>query len=255
MAEDKQTETLHLNYEAGFPRQFAGLLLGGAELSGSWEARVQLRPSIKEPTKWAEVPTSVVESTVDFVAGRTSRAKGLIASVAQCHKTSWIDANMLQPSAQVAFLRPEPDSIPAGAWPQAADIPGLPLAVNLRDDDSWNELSQVYVDEHLACEQNRMSHVAVDLTRDAEEFIARNRLTREFHQAREIVERTFPGLMQVDVVLETDPEDDSSQPTLILGVTTRVSSVDFRTARRRFFRTLRWLGCSLLCESLALVRE
>jgi len=80
-------------------------------------------------------------------------------------------------------------------------------------------------------------------------------LAGEFHQARVVAENVFPRLSGMRLALQVDPDDETATPTLVLGIVTSAPSADFRAARKRFFRTLRWSGCEKLCLSLAAVRE
>jgi hypothetical protein len=104
-------------------------------------------------------------------------------------------------------------------------------------------------------EPGTASQLAVQVSADAEEFMAREHLAGEFLRARTIAEAVFPGASGMNLALQVDPGNESAAPTLVLGVVTSTPSSDFRAARKRFFRMLRRSGCEKLCLSLAVVRE
>ncbi len=99
------------------------------------------------------------------------------------------------------------------------------------------------------------SEMAVEVSEDAEAYMAAQQLAGEFSQARAIAEDVFPGVSEMRLELQVDPGDQDAGPALVLGVVTAAASTDFRTARKRFFRMLRWSGCAKLCLSLAVLRE
>ncbi len=99
------------------------------------------------------------------------------------------------------------------------------------------------------------SEMAVEVSEEAETYMAAQQLAGEFFQARAIAEDVLPGVSEMRLELQVDPGDQDAGPALVLGVVTAAASTDFRAARKRFFRMLRRSGCAKLCLSLAVLRE
>ena len=122
---------------------------------------------------------------------------------------------------------------------------------------AWETVScpQKGLDEHLQSEPLASSDAVIEVSEDAEAYMAVQQLDGEFLQAKAIAEDVFSGASEMRLELQVDPGDQDAGSALVLGVVTAAFSTDFRTARKRFFRMLRSSGCARLCLSLAVVRE
>ena len=251
----QQTETLHLAFEAESPVEVPEEHQDTGELFPPWDVKTCLQPRINYPAEVSGIPEDGVESTALFFVGNTPGAKAWDASVAQFNQASWLDAN--------AFLLQVKDAFIGALCATCA------TAIDRTRDRGYIQSglhapSSVTTRRELLGSSESASfnawgtgaHTAtISVSRGAKEFIETAGLDQEFYKAQTIIEHTFPALDRVDVVVQHDPEDESAPPTLVLGITVQARYTEFRQARKRFFRLLRWLGCVRLCRHLAMIRE
>ncbi len=99
------------------------------------------------------------------------------------------------------------------------------------------------------------SDVAVVMDPAAQGFVREQSLARELDAALEIAKECLTGAARIRVEFAEDPEGKDAPPSIVLRVDGPLSRTDFRSARKRFYRSVRGEEFARLYAYVVVVRD
>jgi hypothetical protein len=261
-----ETETLRLGYGVRSPSRSSAQPAEDTGPLDTWDLKQSVQLVPRTTVDWGDAPDEALESTAIFLVGSASHLAlacqwgaaqppvwgGLAARI---HEASWIDAQPLLQMARGILEKPPAAFVFADVGVLAHGFRCYVSCESIHVEEGWGHIRAWLGEEYHAPEPMAPTGVPVEVSRDADHLMTKDHLAGEFLRAKGIAEDVFPGVSEMRLELQADPSEEDAPPSLVLGIVSSATSADFRSARKRFFRMIRWAGCERLCLSLAVVRE